>query len=306
MVYEYVTFYSIETMKTKISLRVLNIDIKIYQTFYDKKHYSYLDEEFVALDVKGNPRPEHREVELLRQIYDNREFEVVDYLGLVSYKFGMKTRLTGVDFKSFINANPGYDVYFITPFPQSAYFSYNVWEQGEFWHPGLKELADKLFVAAGVPYSVASTGRNTLSTLLFSNFWVGNSRFWGKFGEVIKAMISAIDDMQLSEKNKYYSHTFHAGSNCEMFPFIFERLVSTMLKHDPDIKFLSYSYTTEDLLESCDSESERIIIQTMKCIIDGWDEGGEQGDQRAIFSVFNQQVNMYSKLFWDHHHYPYL
>lgn len=281
-------------------------DIKIYQTFYDKRHHSHLDEEFVALDVRDNPRPEHREIELLRQIYDSREFESVDYIGLVSYKFSMKTRLTGRDFKKFIRSNPGYDVYFITPFPQNAYFSYNVWEQGEFWHPGLNGLADKLFSAANLPYSVATTGRNTLSTLLFSNFWVGNSLFWEQFGETVEAMLSAIDGMELSDKNKYYCNTFHAGSDCEMFPFIFERLVSTMLKHEPDISFLPYPYTIDNVLDRCDSDSERAVIQTMKCIIDGWDESGEYTkDKRVIFSMLNQQVNMYSKLFWDNHNYPY-
>ncbi len=31
--------------------------------------------------------------------------------------------------------NPGYDVYFINPFPHLAYLSYNVWEQGEVLAP---------------------------------------------------------------------------------------------------------------------------------------------------------------------------
>jgi DNA-binding response OmpR family regulator len=55
-------------------------------------------------------------------------------------------------FKIFFIAIPGYDVYFINPHPQLAYFYYNCWEQGEYWHEGLKKLSAKILKELNILY----------------------------------------------------------------------------------------------------------------------------------------------------------
>ena len=71
-----------------------------------------------------------------------------------------KTGKTGREFIDFIQANPGYDVYFINPFPQNAYYTYNVWVHGDYCHPGLMALAHRLFYLAGIPFNITGMGRN--------------------------------------------------------------------------------------------------------------------------------------------------
>jgi hypothetical protein len=90
----------------------------------------------------------------------------------------MKTKIPGLDFMDFCNNNKFADVVFINPFPQIEFIYYNSWEQGETYHPGLIERANRLLTASGFNIDVSNTKRQTESELLFSNFWVGTPKFW--------------------------------------------------------------------------------------------------------------------------------
>ena len=69
------------------------------------------------------------------------------FTGLFSPKFRLKSKISGQDFLDFATAHQEADVCLLNPFPQLAYFSFNVWMQGEHAHPGLTERAQALLDA---------------------------------------------------------------------------------------------------------------------------------------------------------------
>ena len=98
--------------------------ISIYQNYYQPSQLVRLDPAFLPHDGTDNPSPELKEIALFRRVQRMGLFERGDEIvGIVSHKFSRKTGIAGDAFKCFIRDNPGFDVYFINPFPQNAYFS---------------------------------------------------------------------------------------------------------------------------------------------------------------------------------------
>src|SRR5687768_6265192 len=113
--------------------------ILIKQIHYRADQRSELDPAFEPFDNSRPAMPGRFETGVFISEFPHIDFDQVDYVGYLSWKFNQKTHLSGRRFIEFIKANPGYDVYFINPFPEAEVFR-SVWEQGEVFHPGLHTL----------------------------------------------------------------------------------------------------------------------------------------------------------------------
>ena len=180
--------------------------VSIYQIQYSDDVVGAFDPAFLKYDCRDNPESEKREVAHMLRFYDEGRWKHlgITHFGLVSPKFASKTGVSGESFVNWINANPGYDVYFINPFPQLSWWNFNVWTQGEFWHPGLTELGDALFSAAGYPIQIELLPRNTAASLSYSNYWVGSEGFWDIFMAFVRQLVAAVDDLSARDKKKAF------------------------------------------------------------------------------------------------------
>lgn len=226
--------------------------INIYQNYYHESQKSRLDSSFIPYNNSMSKNPEYYEFGPILDLYENKEYLNSDYCGLMSYKFNTKTNIEGSVFKEFILNNPGYDVYFINPHPQLSYFYYNSWEQGEFWHKGLKDYGEKILKEINFINNINSIPRQDNKTLCYSNFWVGNKDFWSNYG----IWLLKLKEIILKEKD-LFKNTFHANGSSPMFPFLFERLFSTYLSLNNNIKYLSYPYSDSELINSCFFDEEK-------------------------------------------------
>lgn len=218
--------------------------IKIFQNYFRDDQLSLLDPDFVPHDWRHNPHPEYRETIVFLDAYRRGRHLEADYVGIVSWKFGQKTRITGRQFKSFIERNPGYDVYFINPFPYEGY-QFNIWTQGERNHPGLWPLAQDLFDTAGYPVTLQELGRMDRRTLLYCNYWVGNRAFWDTYIAFIEPLFECIvHRMAATTRERYFARAkYHDPA--PYFPFIFERMFSTLLLIKPEIRACFYPHLSE-------------------------------------------------------------
>jgi hypothetical protein len=166
--------------------------IKIYQNFFRDDQIAVLDPDFVPHDWRHNPHPEFRETIVFLEAHRLGRYLEAEHVGIVSWKFGQKTGITGRQFREFIERNPGFDVYFINPFPQECHSHFNVWTQGEYNHPGLSELARNLFETAGSKVNLERLGRNDSRTALYCNYWVGNKVFWDAYIAFVKPLFECI------------------------------------------------------------------------------------------------------------------
>ncbi|WP_045221769.1 hypothetical protein [Desulfonatronum thioautotrophicum] len=262
------------------------MDVHIFQIQYSDVVDGCFDPAFSRYDCRRNPEPERREVAHMQRFYEERVQGGApeDYFGLVSPKFTDKTGLAGEKFVNWIKAHPGHDVYFINPFPQEGYWHHDVWSQGDFWHPGLIDLAETLFHTAGLRLSLNAFPRNDKNTLLFSNYWVGTPRFWDIFMDFAHPVLDAVDRLPAETRNKLFETAPHT-TPATYFPFVFERLFSTLLILRKDISPRAYAWSREAVISRCRDPMERLIIREWGPVIDRWDEsGGDIENYRNVFA----------------------
>lgn len=245
----------------------------MFQNRYAPGQENKLDPAFVAVDGTRNARTEYREVGLFLRLYHAGQHKAAEYTGIVSPKFREKARITGSDFLRFVERNPGFDVYFINPYPVNAYYSFNVWEHGEICHSGLMLLAQELFNCAGINCNLYEMGRNTHATLLYCNYWLGNEYFWDRFMNLNVRILQAVERLSPRMRGRLFALDPQYPDPVPMLPFVFERLFSTLLLMDPSIKGCSYRYSRDYIMEC--NQHEQLIAGSFIDVIDEIDRRGE-------------------------------
>lgn len=254
--------------------------MRIYQAYYDDKQFSGLDHAFIPYDWRGNPQPEYREGLHFVNFFKSEEYLKSDYVGIVSHKFFDKTGISGAEFIRFMKSNPGYDVYFVNPFPYQVCCWFNVWDQGESWHPGIIDAAQKLFDDAGMPIRISNIGRNDWSNLLYCNYWVGNRKFWETYMRFFVPLFLTADQGKGGNKKKTYLNiTPYLGGGLSIIPFIFERLFSTFLSLDKEISACPYKFSSQQTLAKCLRCEERQLVDRFGPIINSMDSMVRQDDR---------------------------
>lgn len=263
---------------------------RVWQNFYTDEQRRRLDPDFIPNDGRRNADTHYREVALFARMYHSGRHLDAKYTGIVSPKFGEKTRRRGAEFIRLIEENPGYDVYFINPFPENAYFCFNVWSHAELCHPGLTKLAQKLFRAAGVDFDLTRMGRNSPATALYCNFWAGNERFWDGFMDLNLRLLNALENMKPSERKPYFEIDSTYYEPVPFATFIFERLFSTILLMQPNIRALAWPYRGADLLVASGGSVEKFaILASFRALVDQFDKRmGDISDERLLFNAFEQ------------------
>lgn len=267
----------------------------VYQIKYSEQVVGTFDPAFIEYDCLQNPRPEKREIAHMLCFYDESTWrqQGFEHFGLVSPKFSSKTGISGKAFIDWIETNPGYDVYFINPFPQLSYWHFNVWTQGEFWHPSLTDLANALFAAAGFSIRVEDLPRNTASSLLYCNFWVGNERFWRIYMAFIRKLDGVVNDLDAENRRKLFELAPHYAP-AAYFPFIFERLFSTFILLHEEFSCLPYLFGRDDILNRCENDMERFIIREWADMVDNWDAfGRNDAEYRKLFANLQGMLKIY-------------
>jgi hypothetical protein len=258
-------------------------DVVIFQNCYADGQERFVDPAFAPHDGRANANTHYREVGLFMRLFHSDIYKSGRYTGIVSPKFGQKTRVAGSEFVRFIRSNPGYDVYFINPYPGNAYYSFNVWDHGEICHEGLIAVAQDLFDRGRIPIDLSGLGRNTHSTLLYCNYWAGNARFWRRFMELNIRLIDVIENLPTLTRERLFALDPHYPDPVPLLPFIFERLFSTLLLCDRSINGLAYPHTRAAILRSCDGNlDEPLIISSFIDVIDEIDQRGEYDSRDLV------------------------
>ncbi len=262
----------------------------MFQNFYTEGQETKLDPAFVPHDGTRNARTDHREVALFLRLYHSGQYKAADYTGIVSPKFGERTRITGTAFLDFVARNPGYDVYFINSYPSNAYYSFNVWEHGEIHHPGLMTLAQYLFDCAGLGWDVFHMGRNSRATLLYCNYWLGNERFWDRFIDLNLRLLRAAESLPPRARARLLALDPDYPDPVPMLPFVLERLFSTLLLMEPAIRGCAFPHSRQYIMTSdINGPDEREIAASFLDVVDEIDRRGEYNERdRALFRAVQQ------------------
>jgi hypothetical protein len=262
--------------------------IGIHAICYAPGMANSLDPAFLPFDVTDDPQPDRRETAHMLRFWRaglHRRFRVS---GLLSPRFTKRTQLPAADVISFISEFPDFDVWTLNPYPMYFYLSYNIWEQGEAWHPGLCELASRVFKAADVGIDPRDFPRSTIQSFLFSNYWAGTETFWDRFMPFVARVASAAEQIAGTVEPTNY-----VGRDVVFWPFLFERLFTTFLILHPEINVRYLPASIDDLTRMAGTnEITALLLRHWVPIIDRWDRiGGYNEEQRSIFRFLQEMHN---------------
>ncbi len=201
--------------------------IKIFQIYFDDTQVEKLDPAFVSYDNSNPTRPDEYEFGVFMENFRNQNYLSAEYTGYVSWRFKEKTKTKGRVFIDFIKNNPGYDVYFINPTPLDTRW-HNVWIQGDLCHPGIMGFVQKILDKLEYQIDLMSF-KNNADTVLFCNYWVGNSDFWNQYIDFVTPLYNYISNDITIEEKAFLTQRAARFRNVNYFPFIFERMFSTFL-----------------------------------------------------------------------------
>lgn len=168
------------------------------------------------------------------------------FTGYISWKFEQKSRISAEKFIRFIKDNPGHDVYFLNPFPLDALLFDNIWQHGEFYHPGLTAMTQQILDKLGYQIRLKEL-RHSPSAAAYSNYWVGNAKFWKEYMAFTGPLADYIRKSATPDEREFIYRIADPVSNCSHIPFIFERMFSTLLLQNAEIRWRAYTYDGTDL-----------------------------------------------------------
>ncbi|MBX3721875.1 MAG: hypothetical protein KF713_08555 [Turneriella sp.] len=214
--------------------------INIRQIFYAEEQRPLLSRAFQPYDNSTFPdNTTWFEYGVIRRSFQEKWHKKAKYSGIVSWRFEEKTSISGNAFLSFIRNNPGYDVYFVNPFPSEEMICPNVWVQGEIAHPGMIKTVNTIFNKLNRKINVENIQMSP-GQIAYSNYWVGNEKFWKKYMDFTSPVANLIANdpeiKSLAFRDASYRY------NAPMIPFLMERLFSTLLCLDKNITAKKFEY----------------------------------------------------------------
>jgi len=216
--------------------------IELRQICYSPHTLSELPDGMLALDYQDNARPDWREYWPIRQFLLNNVLADDTLYGFFSPKFGYKTGLGSADVQAFVHQDNGqHDAYFFSPFWDLSSFFVNIFEQGDFFHPGLKKTAHAFIDTLGWPIDVKLDVTHSHNTV-FCNYIVANKTFWLKWLSLGERLMFAAEHAQADPGLKQLLHADarYGEHPLPMKVFVMERLASLLLLHEPGLKVKPY------------------------------------------------------------------
>jgi hypothetical protein len=211
---------------------VADDDLRIFQIYYQPWQLELLDAQFIPLD-NSQSRSELLELDVFQRLLKSDQVKGVELWGALSWRFGEKTQLSGVDLVQQIKTHPGYDVYYCNPEVINEALFHNLWLQGEVSHPDFLLLCRAFFEATDLPLEELT---NIASSQLYSstNSFVATTHFWQIYLKWITDLLN-LANKKLSPHFRDMLHSskaddrgLHKGAT--YVPFIVERLFPVFMK----------------------------------------------------------------------------
>ena len=216
---------------------------KIYQVYYEETQKKFLNSEFTPFDNTFNKKPNLFEYYLFFIGYKQAISENLSHWGFFSWKWKSKCKIKPQQFIEFIESNPNQDVYVMNwaPYKESIYD--NIWNHGEYCHPGLIYIFNKLLKKIGFDSYTIGNIIMDRKTFCFSSYFVASKKFWRDYLTFLKKIKFIIDNDIELKRLIYGKTTYNNHQSYSFFPFLIERLFSTFLvMYYEDYCILNYPY----------------------------------------------------------------
>ncbi|MGC1522622.1 MAG: hypothetical protein WA803_13850 [Steroidobacteraceae bacterium] len=205
----------------------------IYQILNHYTRREDLDPGFGVLDNSSNPRPDWFEYWPIRGFLRSEALNEDAYYGFLSPKFRLKTGLGSAAVREFILAGAGAaDLVLFSPSIHNSAYFLNVFEHGDAEHPGLKDVARRLFERLGLPGdldTLVSDSRNTVH----SNYFIAKPRYWRAWLSINERLFTIAEAPDDPLGGALRAPAPYRGTlNVQMKIFVMERVATWLLMTD--------------------------------------------------------------------------
>lgn len=213
----------------------------IYQICYSPETMAKVPEGFLALDNLANERPDWREYWAIRNFLLNNYLSEDTLYGFFSPKFNSKTTLDYAKIQNYLADNySDQDVVSFSPFWDLMSIFKNVFEQGDFFHPGLSDtcqmFSDQHVARIDLKDAITHSG-NTI----FCNYFLAKRSFWKEWLSLGELLFEASENHDNSLAEKLNATTSYGEQHVPMKVFVQERLATICLLINKNIKSLNYN-----------------------------------------------------------------
>jgi hypothetical protein len=227
---------------------------KIFQVCFDEEQLRTVHHLFTPFDNTKNERPELREYHNLMRIFYEGHTKDVDLWGAFGSRWRRKLRVNASEIISQIENNPGHDVYLFNHCRVQGALTKNVWQQGEFHHKGITQVAKKALFICGYQENYVNEIMADKETV-YSHYIVASNHFWKEYLLFLIKIKDALSNLPPEEKRLFESSANYVrDGSLNLFPFIIERMLSTYLvMNNFNVYHMPYDYTLYDIdLETAD------------------------------------------------------
>jgi hypothetical protein len=217
---------------------------RLFQICYDEATRAAVDPDFEALDNSSSERHDWYEYWPIRSFLSGAALDERSLYGFFSPRFYSKTHLRGAQVREFLQAAEDADVVTFSPHPCHSACFINVFEQGEFFYPGIYGTLAAFLgeVDPGFrPDLFVTHSRNTV----FSNYFVARPSFWRRWMALCERLRAHADSPDsplhagLAIRHEYRKEGGPAMS-VERKVFVLERLASYLLQ-TAGVRVVNYS-----------------------------------------------------------------
>ncbi|MGO9801609.1 MAG: hypothetical protein ACLPQ0_19310 [Candidatus Binatus sp.] len=211
-------------------------EIIIYQI---KSHYTReedLDPSCLVLDNSANERPDWYEYWPIRKFLLNEPLDEAAFYGFLSPKFKQKTNLTAAAVRDFVKREncEAADIVLFSPSLHLTAYYWNVFQYGEYCHPGLVELATQFFRRIGEPTNLTDLVSHSRNEV-YSNYFIAKPRFWRAWLKITERLISIAESTTDPLGAELRKHTTYRGHrDAQQKIFIMERIPTWLLARNAE------------------------------------------------------------------------
>jgi hypothetical protein len=214
---------------------------KIYQICYSEDTLGNVPEGFFILDNTDNLRPDWREYWPIRNFLLNNHLSNDVLYGFFSPKFNTKTLLNQSSLQNFLISNyTNEDVVSFSPFWDLCSIFKNIFEQGDFFHPGLFQVCqdfsnqylDNLDILNSITHS-----QNTI----FCNYFLAKKNFWYEWLQIGEKLFECSENNSTLLAYKLNQTTNYGVEQLPMKIFVQERIATMVLLLNSNFSCLAYN-----------------------------------------------------------------
>lgn len=204
-------------------------DVRLFQICFDERQLNSVHRLLTPFDNTKNERPELREYHNFMRIFYEGHAKDVKMWGAFGPRWKSKIRYNADKIFESIENNPGKDIYLFNHCRVQGALTKNVWEQGEFHHPGITRLAKKVLFMLGMN-SDCIDQIMTDSETVYSHYVIATNEFWNDYLLFLLSVKDALFNLPSEEKQIFEGSANYArDKSLNMFPFVIERMLSTYL-----------------------------------------------------------------------------